>query len=293
MRRRPRAVWLLDSTDPSGAMVMALRRIEALRARLASTPLTISRGNPRVPAGSPLRGLLAAASLSGEVRIARAELVVSTSERTLATAAPRIRPGTRLVHFVHTDPMLAFESEPIMRTLPRVSAVVVPAQVDAAWFARSVGLPADRAIALDDFTLPEQTYLGTALPKVVLAPGRLIPGSGVMELVEAFRQALPVLPGWQLRIAGWGPLHEALAEFVDAHGLASRIRLLGARHDLATDYLNAGVVVRLAAAEANGLPVLESLTAGIPVIGASSVPAVQRNVRDGVNGLVQIGRAHV
>lgn len=275
-------MWLLESSDPSGANVMACRRMHALRSRLASTPLTLSRGV--TSAATP--HLLSSTSLAGEIRIARADVVFTTSERTLASAAPRVRPGTRLVHFLHTDPRRAFRSEPIMRTLPKVTAAVVPAQIEAEWFAAAVGLPRGQVRPLADFTLPGRSLLGTARPRVVLVPGQLTPDCGVLEVAEGFRLALPQLPGWQLRIAGWGPLRRVLEAFIDGYGLAPRIRLLGARADLATDYLDAGVVIRVQSDDAYGLPVLEALTAGVPVIAAATVPAVQHVVRPDVNGLV-------
>jgi glycosyltransferase involved in cell wall biosynthesis len=284
--RRPRAVWLVDSADPTGATVMALRRITLLRSRLAITPLALAGRSQPVPAGAPRPGVLRATSLAGEVRIARAELVITSTERTLISAAPRLRPGARLIHFLHTDPLVALRSERFLRSVPLVSALVVPAQVEPGEFARLVGLRADQVVAMDDFTLAEESWLSTATSRVVLAVGQLLPTSGSLELAEGFVRALPELPEWQLRFAGWGEHRRVLEDYVAARGLAARIQLLGARPDVALDYLDAGVVARLDAHDAGGLPVLEALSAGVPVLGAARVPAVRHYVRDGVNGVV-------
>lgn len=88
MIRRARVAWLLDEPTPTGAAMMAARRITVLRDRCASTLLALSGAPGRVPAGTPLHGIMPSRGLTGEVRIARADLVVTTSELTLATAAP-------------------------------------------------------------------------------------------------------------------------------------------------------------------------------------------------------------
>jgi glycosyltransferase involved in cell wall biosynthesis len=284
---RPKVVWLLDSREPTGAAVMALRRMRVLRYRHTSTALAMST-TPRAPKDSPLVAALPASGLAGEVRIARADIVVTTTERTLASAAPRMSTG-RLVHFLHTRADAALASSQFMKRLPAITRIVVPASVDPADFAERSGLQPAQVVTADDFTLPRDSLLGTARAKVILAAGRLDDSSTILDLAEAFRLALPLLPGWQLRVAGGGPKEAELGAFVERHGLGSRLLVLGARHDLATQYLDAGLVVRIGPAEANGLSVLEALAAGVPVLGSDSVPAVNRYVHHGVNGWV-LGR---
>jgi glycosyltransferase involved in cell wall biosynthesis len=287
VRRRPRAVWLLDAPQPTGAAIMALRRVRVLSRALASTPLALSGGS--APVGSPLRGVQPAGGLAGEVRIARADLVVTTSERTLASAAPRLTGHTRLIHFLHARPDDELRSERFLRRIGAASRVIVPPSVDAAAFAAAVGLPSDRVSSMDDFTLPADALLSAAQPDVALAAGRLPAGSAILDLAEAFRLAGPELPGWQLRVAGDGPGRAELEDFVAAHRLRSRLLVLGARHDLAAHYLDAGLVARIEPTDVNGLSVLEALAAGLPVLAADSVPAARRHVRDGVDGRV-LGR---
>jgi glycosyltransferase involved in cell wall biosynthesis len=173
-----------------------------------------------------------------------------------------------------------------MRTMPRVDRVVVLPGVDRAAFALAAGVPADRVVALDDFTTPRTSPLGTASAPVIFAPGRLGEGSGIPQLIEAFRLVSTQLGAWQLRITGWGPDLPAVQDAVERHGLGAHVRLLGQCRDLGGEYAAAGVVVRLAAPDANGLAVLEALSAGIPVLGVAQTPAVDRYVRDGVNGIV-------
>jgi glycosyltransferase involved in cell wall biosynthesis len=265
---------------------MVLRRMRALRYHCASTAMALSPPTAAVPPGSPLRAVEPAGGLAGEVRIARADLVMTTSERTLSSAAPRIAGNTSLIHFLHTAPDIAFTSEPFLRRFPAITRIVVPAGCDPGWFAARSGLRPEQVVAVDDFTLPRESLLGTARAKVIVAAGRLPEDSAVLDLVEGFRQALPHLPGWQLRIAGEGPKLADLREFVDRYELAPRVLVLGARHDLARHYLDAGLVVRIETFDSNGLSVLEGLAAGVPVLGSDSVPAVRRHVRHAENGWV-------
>lgn len=285
MIRRPRVVWLLESREPTGAAMMAMRRMRVLRHHHAATALALSAGS-RVPQQSPLHSVWSANSLAGEVRIARADIVVTTSAQALASAAPRVTPGARLVHFLHTRPDAALASLEFMPRVPAVSMVVVPPAVHPGRFAEQAGLRADQVVAADDFTLPREALLGTATGTVIVAAGRLAADSAILDLAEGFRRALPQLPGWQLRVLGGGPKLADLRAFTERHGLGSRLLALGPRYDAGLHYLEAGLVVRLESSDVNGLSVLEALAAGVPVLGADDVPAVQRHVAPGLSGWV-------
>ncbi len=286
MRRRPHAVWLLDSTDPLGANVMALRRIRALRRHVAGRALAMTAGSTRPPAGSPFAAVELATGVGGRLDLAGADLVVTTSGATLAWAARRVRPEQRLVHFVHVPLPAAVRDDRFVHHAWRTARVVVPSDVDAAAFAAALGLHPRRVVAADDFVLPGDSLLSTATGRVVLCAGRWTSGSGVAEVVEGFALAAGELPGWQLRLYGGGPDEAALTDAVERRRLQGRVLLMGQRHDLAAEYLDAGVVARLAAHDVAGLPVLEALAAGVPVLGAPTVPAVARHVVQGLNGLV-------
>ncbi len=286
MSRRPHAVWLLDSTDPLGANVMAVRRIRALRRHVAGRALAMTAGSVRPPVGSPFAAVEPATSVGGRLDLAGADLVVTTSGATLAWAARRVRPEQRLVHFVHVPLRAAVGDDRFVHHAWRTVRVVVPADVDAPALAAALGLPPGRVVAADDFVLPDESMLSTATGRVVLCVGRWAAGSGIAETVEGFALAAGQMPGWQLRLCGGGPGEADLLDSVERHRLQGRIVFMGQRHDLAAEYLDAGVVARLAAQDAAGLPVLEALAAGVPVLGAPTVPAVARHVAHGVNGLV-------
>jgi glycosyltransferase involved in cell wall biosynthesis len=90
------------------------------------------------------------------------------------------------------------------------------------------------------------------------------------EAIEAFAQAASERPDATLDIAGPGETSERdrLVEFARRLGVASRVRFLGnvAPVHLARLYHEADVMLYLSEIESFGLPVLEAMAAGVPVI---------------------------
>lgn len=277
-------VWLLDDRSPTGAAAMALRRATVLAPRADVTVLALGPGGrpgAAPPPGSPLRRVARASGAAGEIAMARADVVLTTSELTLASAAARRTGRGRLVHLVHEPLGTALGRARIARALPAVDWLLVPEHSDLDRLAPLAPLPRDRVVPVADFVLPTDCLLASARAHVVLAAGRLDDDS-VLDVVDGFAAA--ALPDWQLRIAGGGSALPGLADHVEAHGLAERVRVLGECHDLARRYLDAGIVVRLAAPEAAGLSVLEALGSGVPVISSAASPTAAAHVRTGVNG---------
>ncbi len=282
--RRARAVWLLDSADPSGAAVMAMRRMHVLRDRLTSRAFALAPALTRAPAWSPLHAVRPVRGLAAESRIARADVVITTSARALTSAGARLTRQTRLIHFLHDHPHVQFRRQSFMRRIAEATTVVVPLSVDPEVVAKDAGLRADQVIAMDDFTLPHEALLSAADRPTILTVGRLPPRTAVLDLVAAFRLAELARRGWQLRIAGWGPGLDEVREAIARHRLAPAVLALGARHDIAQLYLDAGLLVRLDDGDVAGLSVLEALAAGVPVLAAETVPAAQRHVGHGRTG---------
>ena len=292
MTRRPRVVWFVDDHTPTGATVMAMRRAAVLGRRAENAVLALRPG-PRVGGGTPLPAIADSGAIASEIAIARADVVVSTSELTLASAAARRTGRGRLVHIVHEPALIALSRPRVARTLPAIDWLLVPAATDLDRIAGLVPLPRERIVAVDDFTLPSDSLLSSARGRVALAAGRIgledpAPDDPILDVVDGFAKALrghpQVMAGWQLRIAGNGPGLAPLLDHVDRLGVSARVLVLGLRPELSRHYLDAGLVVRLARPEANGLSVLEGLAAGVPVLSSSASPAAVRHVRTGVNG---------
>jgi len=96
--------------------------------------------------------------------------------------------------------------------------------------------------------------------------GRLHPQKGITPLIDHLPQLFESLPDHDLVIAGDGPLHQALQEQVDRHGLGDRVVLLGWSDDIPS--LIASLDLLLLPSSWEGMPnvVLEAMAAGIPVV---------------------------
>lgn len=284
MTRRARITWLVDSTNPTGRIVMSLRQMQVLAADhdvagLALTPPAAGAERTRL-----VRAFPPARSLAGEARLARSDVIVTVGDRTAASAVARLAPGTRVVHTVHVNASTALSGNRFMQAAPRIAGAIVPLAIDPADFARRSGIPAERVTAMDDFVPETESLLATGRSRWIVVAGTVTPAT--RQIVEAFALARPELPGWRLRVLGGGAEFAALSERVEELGLRERVVLVREAADIAPHYADAGLVVAINPAEANGLSVIEGLAAGVPVVGSPLVPAVGRLVRDGHNGVL-------
>lgn len=279
---RPRAVWLLDSTRPTSTATMARRRAVLLGERLQSTMLAL--GDTRSRTSSVVAAPVD--SVAGAQALAAADLIVTTSVRTLAHACENRTTPARLLHFAHLLPGWLTTSEAFLRHVGAVTLLAAPASCDLDRFAADIALPAARICAHDDFAVPSEALPATGTARVVVAAGHLNHSSGLMALLDGFALALPDLPGWQLRLFSSGRLAGALDERIAELGISDRVAWFRQGGNLAAAHPSAGVAARLSTEEAAGLPVLDALTSGLPVLGSVGVPAVRKYVQDGRNGIV-------
>ena len=116
---------------------------------------------------------------------------------------------------------------------------------------------------------------------MVLFVGRLVPGKGVFELLQAGRSLLQKRSNLQLVYLGEGPVQEELEARASAEGIRSHVSFPGTCD-------SAGVVRWLAAADVFALPsyaegcpnvVIEALHCGRPVV-ATNVGAIPELVDD-------------
>ncbi len=144
---------------------------------------------------------------------------------------------------------------------PAERAHYLPNFVDAA-----PAPPADRAL----FDTP-------AGATVLFAAGRLHRNKAYDVLLAA----LAGLPDTILWLAGEGPEREPLAQQASALGIASRVRFLGWRDDVAALYAAADIFVCPSRHEPLGNVVLEAWALGVPVVAAAAA---------GPAGLIEDGR---
>jgi glycosyltransferase involved in cell wall biosynthesis len=104
---------------------------------------------------------------------------------------------------------------------------------------------------------------------VVLSARRLVPGKGVLELVQAMPQVVAEIPEALLVVAGNGSERETIEEFVARHNLTRSIRLLGdiGGAELVSWYRRADLAVTpTRRPEPFGLSTVEALSCGTPVV---------------------------
>ncbi len=128
--------------------------------------------------------------------------------------------------------------------------------------------------------------LGLASADVaVLAVGSLTPQKAQHVLLEAFAVAARARAGARLLIAGEGPLRGMLEQRAAAFGLGDRVRLLGARGDIA-DLMEACDVFALSSVrEGLSVTLLEGMRAGRAAV-VTDIGGCAEAVEDGVTGRV-------
>lgn len=228
-------------------------------------------------------GLLAARSLGIPV--------VATYHANVRSAAV-ILPGGKAVAAV-AGPLV-----PIFYN--RCDAVIAPSRFAAGELRRfGVRRPIEvisNGIDLDRFAPAEAAGLGksggaagtcgTKCPVSVLFVGRLSPDKGVGSLVEALDIALREEPCLRARIAGDGPLADAVRRALARRIAAGRVTLRGhvPWEAMPAEYGVADILLFPSPTETQGLAALEAMAAGLPVV-AVRAGALPELVRDGESGI--------
>ena len=124
----------------------------------------------------------------------------------------------------------------------------------------------------------------------VLYAGVLVPGKGVLDLLEAFGRLAPGIPEARLRLIG-RESHPEYADRLRAHvraaGLEDRVAFVDhlPQADLARYMARAAVLVLPSHSESLGRVVLEAMATGAPVV-ATRVGGLPEVVEDGVTGFL-------
>jgi glycosyltransferase involved in cell wall biosynthesis len=150
------------------------------------------------------------------------------------------------------------------------------------------GWPADRAHYLPNFVTAERaapvSRASLETPEsatLLLALGRLHDNKGFDVLIEA----MAALPDAWLWIAGSGPRDKALKDQAQRLGVASRIRFLGWRDDVAALLAAADIFVCPSRLEPLGNVVLEACAHDVPVVATDHAGPAEL-ISDGKDGLL-------
>jgi glycosyltransferase involved in cell wall biosynthesis len=92
-------------------------------------------------------------------------------------------------------------------------------------------------------------------------------------------------PGFQLQIAGDGPLREELTALSKKLSLDSHVQFLGMVRDVPALLQRASLYVLSSISEGVSLTILEAMARGLPIV-ATRVGGTPEAVRDGANGLL-------
>ena len=181
----------------------------------------------------------------------------------------------------------------IRNAVRRAAAIITPSQATAAEIARSFAGSSPRTVAIpeaaDQRFVPErdpdaeqswQRYAGIH-PPYFFYLGQWKAYKNVPLLIEAFRRVVERQPGVQLVIAGGDPRHPEVLAAIEALPQGTVVMPGHLPDDAVPElYRGAAAVVLPSRAEGFGLPVLEAMACGVPIV-CSDIP-VLHEIADGV-----------
>lgn len=118
--------------------------------------------------------------------------------------------------------------------------------------------------------------------------GRLIKSKGFDILINSFAQSFKDVPSATLTIVGGGPLELDLKKQVDKLGIRDKVNFTGLinRDEIAKHIQKSDVLVSASSLETFGVPFIEAMTCGKPVIGFKGGP-MDKYIIDSVGLLVR------
>lgn len=118
---------------------------------------------------------------------------------------------------------------------------------------------------MDEFYQDHQQY-NSNFQLLFLA--RLVKEKGIYELLQSFEELKPKYPHITLVIAGDGPEHENIQQWINTHGLEKSIAMAGYVKGYAKEQLFAESQIYVLPSYTEGLPItmIEALAYGLPVV---------------------------
>lgn len=275
-RRRPRADGDLDADA-----LLALHR----------TPSALDGG---------ARQTSALTDLALEAALGRLEtdVLVTTSPALLAAAVALAPPSVALVHLAPGPGTPAWlDGDPALtaRAAGRADALVVPDRASGTLVTtalRDLGAGPLPPVHLVPLALAPGWRPGARHVERPGDPGGTVVGEGRLtssqqweSLVRAFGSVADRLPGWRLRLLGTGDRRASLLALARRSGLHDLVELPGAPADLAAEWARADVAAWPGRLD-SGLPLLEAMAAGVPVVAPDVPSGARESLLDGHDGLL-------
>jgi glycosyltransferase involved in cell wall biosynthesis len=132
-------------------------------------------------------------------------------------------------------------------------------------------------------SMPEIRALSDPARPLIGIVGRLAREKGHVVAISAMRKIVDAIPEAQLKVVGTGPLEAELKDQVAALGLLENVEFTGHRTDICDVMSNMDLLLVPSYSEAFGLVLLESIAAGVPLLGSRSgaLPEILQNGEHG------------
>jgi glycosyltransferase involved in cell wall biosynthesis len=149
-------------------------------------------------------------------------------------------------------------------------------------------------VNLNDFQpSPNSNPNNVANPPLILSVGRLVEKKGFQDLLQALLIVKEKGKSFQCDIYGDGPLCQQLQRWIDDHGMAGEVRLMGDRtqQELIPIFQTANLFVltpvQTEDGDRDGIPnvLLEAMAVGLPVV-TTSVAGIPELVENNQNGFL-------
>ncbi|SCM73458.1 Glycosyl transferase group 1 [uncultured Desulfovibrio sp.] len=121
---------------------------------------------------------------------------------------------------------------------------------------------------------------------IILSMGRLERDKQNHILLDAFAMLAPDFPQWRLEVWGGGPEQSRLKRQAHRLGLKGRAHICGLTTRPEACYASADILCQPSRHEAFPGAVIESMAAGLPVVGFAQCSGVNELVRNGTTGLL-------
>lgn len=139
---------------------------------------------------------------------------------------------------------------------------------------------ADEYFLTSDVSVDRNSCPGISHP-FILAVGKISPRKNLGAIISALHKLQSTIPHHLVTVGGSGWDYKGVMQLVDSLGMSERVHFLGYVSDetLITLYNNAALFVYPSLLEGFGLPVLEAMASGCPVVtsSVSSLPEVAGN----------------